>query len=136
MNENKNNRKQIIKARVTDEEKTLVKTKAEYYGYKNISKYLIDSAIYEKVTYIDLEKQDLIYDAYAQNTKELKKITKEIRAISKYATGLDEIKIKTLTSLMFTIIRNQKAMLKLIDEKLDLKVYQDIKRNPKIQEEQ
>ena len=30
---------------------------------------------------------------------------------------------------MFTILRNQKDMLKLIDEKLNLKVWQEINRN-------
>ena len=129
MNNKTNNRTKLIKARVTEDEQILVKTKAKYYGYKNLSKYLIDSAIYEKVTYVDLDNHQLLYDAYAQNTKELKKITKEIRHISKYATDLDNTTIQNITSLMFTILRNQKDMLKLIDEKLNLKVWQEINRN-------
>ena len=36
---------------------------------------------------------------------------------------------------MFTIINNQKEMLKLIDEKLDLRVWQEINRNKHTQEE-
>ncbi len=129
MNNKTNNRTKLIKARVTEDEQILVKTKAKYYGYKNLSKYLIDAAIYEKVTYVDLDNHQLLYDAYAQNTKELKKITKEIRHISKYATDLDNTTIQNITSLMFTILRNQKDMLKLIDEKLNLKVWQEINRN-------
>ena len=129
MNNKTNNRTKLIKARVTEDEQILVKTKAKYYGYKNLSKYLIDAAIYEKVTYVDLDYHQLLYDAYAQNTKELKKITKEIRHISKYATDLDNTTIQNITSLMFTILRNQKDMLKLIDEKLNLKVWQEINRN-------
>ncbi len=132
---NKNNRTKIIKARVTDEEQILVKTKAKYYGYKNLSKYLIDAAVYEKVTYVDLDNQQVIYDAYAKNTEELRKITKEIRRITKYATELDNITIQTVTSLMFTILSKQKDMLKLIDKKLNLKVWQEINHKKQMQEE-
>lgn len=135
MEVNKSNRTKIIKARVTNEEQILVKTKAKYYGYKNLSRYLIDAAIYEKVTHVDLDNQQVIYNAYAENTKELRKITKQIKEITKYATELDNITIKTVTSLMFNILKNQKNMLKLIDEKLDLKVWQDINRKKQIQEE-
>ncbi len=135
MNEDSKNRTKIIKARVTEDEEILVKTKAKIYGYKNLSKYLIDAAIYEKITHIDLDNQMKIYDAYAKNTKELKKITKEIRNICKYATQLDSIDISNIKSIMFNIINNQKEMLKLIDEKLDLQVWQSINRNKDKQEE-
>ena len=134
MNTNSNNRNKIIKARVTEDEEILVKTKANLYGYKNLSKYLIDAAIYEKITHIDLDNQMEIYNAYANNTKELKKITKEIRNICKYSTLLNDTNIATIKSIMFTIINNQKEMLKLIDEKLDLRVWQEINRNKHTQE--
>lgn len=138
MNNKSHNRNKLIKARVTENEEILVKTKAKLYGYKNLSKYLVDAAIYEKITHIDIENQMELYNAYALNTRELKKITKEIRHICKYATQLDNNNISNLTSLIFTIINNQKQMLKLIDEKLDLQVWQEINRknrNKDIQEE-
>ena len=135
MNDDSKNRTKIIKARVTEDEEILVKTKAKIYGYKNLSKYLIDAAIYEKITHIDLDNQMKIYNAYATNTKELKKITKEIRNMCKYATQLDSVDVSNIKSIMFTIINNQKEMLKLIDEKLDLQVWQSINRNKEKQEE-
>ena len=135
MNEDSKNRTKIIKARVTEDEEILVKTKAKIYGYKNLSKYLIDAAIYEKITHIDLDNQMKIYNAYAKNTKELNKIIKEIRTTCKYATQLNSIDVSNIKSIMFTIINNQKEMLKLIDEKLDLQVWQSINRNKEKQEE-
>ena len=135
MNEDSKNRTKIIKARVTEDEEILVKTKAKIYGYKNLSKYLIDAAIYEKITHIDLDNQMKIYNAYAKNTKELNKIIKEIRTMCKYATQLNSIDVSNIKSIMFTIINNQKEMLKLIDEKLDLQVWQSINRNKEKQEE-
>ena len=135
MNEDSKNRTKIIKARVTEDEEILVKTKAKIYGYKNLSKYLIDAAIYEKITHIDLDNQMKIYNAYAKNTKELNKILKEIRTMCKYATQLNSIDVSNIKSIMFTIINNQKEMLKLIDEKLDLQVWQSINRNKEKQEE-
>lgn len=128
-------RNKIIKARVTDTEELLVKQKAKYYGYKNLSKYLVDSAIYEKVTYVDTKNQDLILKAYDENNEELRKFLKQIRNICKYATMIDSMTVQNIKSIMFTIIRNQKKILNLIDEKLDLEVWKEINHIKNLQEE-
>lgn len=124
----------IIKARVNEYEESLIKEKAKYYGYKNLSKYLVDAAIYEKVTFCDLQNPQLIYDAYAQNTKEINKVTKEIRLIRKFATQLNSDNIKNLNSLLYTIIRKQNEMLELIDKKMDLEVWEKVNRQNQIKE--
>ena len=85
---NSKQRRKSIKVWLSDEERILVESKAEFYGYKRLAKYIRDAAIYEKVTHVDLKNKEELYVAYAENTKELKKITKEIRHISKYATRL------------------------------------------------
>lgn len=131
----KENKNRIVKARVNEYEESLIKEKAKYYGYKSLSKYIIDAAIYEKITHCDLQNQQLIYDAYAQNTKEINKLTREIRLIRKFATQLNNDNIKNLNSLLFTIIENQNKMLKLIDSKMDLDVWEQINREKLIEEE-
>lgn len=93
MDFNSKQRRKSIKVWLSDEERILVESKAEFYGYKRLAKYIRDAAIYEKVTYVDLKNKEELYVAYSENTKELKKITKEIRHISKYSTQLtDETK--------------------------------------------
>ena len=129
MDFNSKQRRKIIKVWLSDEERILVESKAEFYGYKRLAKYIRDAAIYEKVTYVDLKNKEELYVAYSENTKELKKITKEIRHISKYATQLNDEQRKDLLDLMFAILRNQKAMIKLIDEKLDLEVWKEVNHN-------
>ena len=129
------NKNRIIKARVNEYEESLIKEKAKYYGYKSLSKYLIDAAIYERITNYDLKNQQLIYDAYAQNTKEINKLTREIRLIRKFATQLNNENINNLNSILFTIIDNQSKMLKLIDSKMDLDVWEQINRQKLIEEE-
>ena len=126
---NSKQRRKSIKVWLSDEERILVESKAEYYGYKRLAKYIRDAAIYEKVTYVDLKNKEELYVAYSENTKELKKITKEIRHISQYATQLNDEQRKDLLDLMFAILRNQKAMIKLIDEKLDLEVWKEVNHN-------
>lgn len=135
MNNIHQNKDKIIKARVTEDEEILIKAKADYYGYKSLSKYLVDAAIYEKITYYDIKNQQLIYDAYAENTKEINKLTKEIRLIRKFATQLNNDNVKDLTSLLFTIIQKQKKMLELIDNKMDLEVWEEINREKQMKEE-
>ena len=129
MDFNSKQRRKWIKVWLSDEERILVESKAEFYGYKRLAKYIRDAAIYEKVTYVDLKNKEELYVAYSENTKELKKITKEIRHISKYATQLNDEQRKDLLDLMFAILRNQKAMIKLIDEKLDLEVWKEVNHN-------
>ena len=130
---NSKQRRKSIKVWLSDEERILVKSKAEFYGYKRLAKYISDAAIYEKVTYVDLKNKEELYVAYAENTKELKKITKEIRHISKYATRLTDETKKDILDVMYAVLRNQKTMIKLIDEKLDLDVWKEINHN-KIEE--
>jgi hypothetical protein len=129
MDFNSKQRRKSIKVWLSDEERILVESKAEFYGYKRLAKYIRDAAIYEKVTYVDLKNKEELYVAYSENTKELKKITKEIRHISKYATQLNDEQRKDLLDLMFAVLRNQKAMIKLIDEKLDLEVWKEVNHN-------
>ena len=130
---NSKQRRKSIKVWLSDEERILVESKAEFYGYKRLAKYIRDAAIYEKVTYADLKNKEELYVAYAENTKELKKITKEIRHISKYATRLTDETKKDILDVMYAVLRNQKTMIKLIDEKFDLDVWKEINHN-KIEE--
>lgn len=130
---NSKQRRKSIKVWLSDEERILVESKAEFYGYKRLAKYIRDAAIYEKVTHVDLKNKEELYVAYAENTKELKKITKEIRHISKYATRLTDETKKDILDVMYAVLRNQKTMIKLIDEKLDLDVWKEINHN-KIEE--
>lgn len=132
---NSKNRTNRIMVWVSDEEKTLLETKADYYCYKSFAAYIRDAAIYEKVTKVDMKNSDRICDAYADYTKEIKKITRELRNLIKYATSLDDVSIKAVKSLMFNVINNQKDMLKLIDEKLDFDVWQEINREKQMEEE-
>lgn len=121
-------RRKSIKVWVSDEERCLLETKAEFYGYKTLASYIRDACFYEKVTYIDLKNRNEIYDAYSNNTKELKKIAKEFRHFSKYATQISKEDLKNISITMFTILKNQKKLLQLIENKLDLDVWQEINR--------
>lgn len=129
MDFNSKQRRKSIKVWLSDEERILVESKAKYYGYKRLAKYIRDAAIYEKVTYINLKNKEELYTAYAENTKQLNKIAKEIRHISKYATQLSEKELQILLNTMYGILKNQKSMIKLIDEKLDLDVWKEINHN-------
>lgn len=123
---NEKERRKSIKVWLSDEERILVEAKAKYYGYKRLAPYVRDAVIYEKVTYVDLKNKNKLYNLYSENTKELKKIAKEVRYISKYATQLSSEEIKKLSNLMYGIFKKQKEMLKVIDNKLDLEVWKEI----------
>lgn len=126
---NPDNRAKMIKARVSEEEKILIKAKAEYYGYKQLSKYIRDSAIYEKVTNVELIGKNEILKAYSDNTQILKEMHKSIKHIAIFATQIDKYEREELKFKMFEILRNQKEMIKLIDKRLNLDVWKKINKN-------
>ena len=128
---NLDNRTEMIKARVSEEEKILIKAKSEYYGYKQLSKYIRDAAIYEKVTIVDLIGKNEILKAYSDNTQILKEIYKSIRHIAIFSTQIDKYEREDLKFKMLEILKNQKAMIKLIDKKLDLNVWQQVNHRNK-----
>ena len=128
---NPDNRTEMIKARVSEEEKILIKAKAEYYGYKQLSKYIRDSAIYEKVTNVDLIGKNEILKAYSDNTQILKEMYKSIKHIAIFATQIDKYEREELKFKMLEILKNQKEMIKLIDKKLDLNVWQEVNHRNK-----
>lgn len=121
-----NNRTEMIKARVSEEEKILIKAKAEYYGYKQLSRYIRDAAIYKKVTFVDLIGKNEILKAYSDNTQVLKEMYKSIRHIAIFATQIDKYEREDLRFKMMEILKHQRDMIKLIDKKLDLDVWQKI----------
>lgn len=121
-------RRKSIKVWVSDEERCLLETKAEIYGYKTLASYIRDAVIYEKVTYSDLKNKNEIYEAYSNNTKELKKVAKEFRHLSKYATQLNNEDLKNISNMIYGIFKNQKKMLQLIDDKLNLDIWQEINK--------
>ena len=128
---NSDNRTEMIKARVSEEEKILIKAKAEYYGYKQLSKYIRDSAVYEKVTNIDLVGKNEILKAYSDNTQILKEMNKSIKHIAIFATQIDKYEREELKFKMLEILKNQKEMIKLIDKKLDLDIWQEVNHRNK-----
>lgn len=125
-------RRKSIKVIVSDEERCLLETKASFYGYKTIASYIRDTAIYEKVTHIDLKSKNEIYEVYSNNTKELKKIAKEFRHFSKYATQISKDDLKDISIMMFTILKKQKQILQLIEKKLDIDIWQEINKRDHI----
>ena len=128
---NPDNRTEMLKSRVSEEEKILIKAKAEYYGYKQLSKYIRDSAIYEKVTNVDLIGKNEILKAYSDNTQILKEMHKSIKHIAIFAKQIDKYEREDLKFKMLEILKNQKEMIKLIDKKLDLDVWQEVNHRKK-----
>ncbi len=126
---NPSQRRKSIKVWVSDEERSLIEAKTHNYCYRRLAPYIRDAAIYERVTKVNVKAQDEILNAYAENTREVKSIVKEIRHICKFATQISERDRQELLDLMKAIYKKQKAMLALIDKKLDLEVWQEINRN-------
>lgn len=122
-------RTEMLKVRVSKEEKTLIQAKAEMYGYRYLSNYIRDAAIYEKVTQVDLKGQDEILSAFSENTKEIKEIAKGVRHLCKFLTQADDLAIANLRARMYDIMRAQYKIRDLIIKKLDLDVWKRINRS-------
>ena len=126
---NSKERRKRLKVWISNEERILLEAKAKQYGYKYLSEYIRDSAIYENVTMVDLKNKNEILKAYSENTQELKKIAKEFRHMNRYATQLSREDMDNISIMMVSILKKQKEMLNLIENKLDLDVLQQLKHN-------
>ncbi len=126
---NSKERRKRLKVWISNEERILLEAKAKQYGYKYLSEYIRDSAIYENVTMVDLKNKNEILKAYSENTQELKKIAKEFRHMNRYATQLSREDMDNISIMMVSILKKQKEMLNLIENKLDLDVWQQLKHN-------
>lgn len=131
---NSKQRNKRIMVWVSDFEKDLIEAKANCYGYKQIAGYIRDSAIYEKLTKVDFKGKEEIYKAYSDCTQELKKIAKEFRHISKYATQISSEDIDNLSFMMIEILKRQKNMLNILENKFDLDVWQKINHDKNVEE--
>lgn len=105
-----------------------LKAKAEMYGYRYLSNYIRDAAIYEKVTQVDLKGQDEILSTFSENTKEIKEIAKGVRHLCKFLTQANDLAIANLRARMYDIMRAQYKIRDLITKKLDLDVWQRINK--------
>ena len=126
---NPDQRRKSIKVWVSDEERALVEAKAYNYGYRRIAPYIRDAAIYERVTNYKIKGEEEIINAYAENTREVKSIVKDIRHICKFATQISEENREELLRLMKTIYKMQIKIRDLITKKLALEMWQEINRN-------
>lgn len=122
-------RRKSIKVWVSDEERCLIEAKAKNYCYTRLAPYIRDAAIYERVTNVEVKGEKEILDAYAENTREVKSIVKDIRHICKFATQISEENREELLRLMKTIYKMQIKIRDLINKKLDLEMWQEINRN-------
>ena len=126
---NPDQRRKSIKVWVSDEERSLIEAKAKNYCYTRLAPDIRDAAIYERVTNVEVKGEKEIINAYAENTREVKSIVKDIRHICKFATQISERDRQELLHLMKDIYKKQNKMLNLIDKKLDLEVWQEVNRN-------
>ena len=78
------------------------------------------------MTFVDLIGKNEILKAYSDNTLILKEMYKSIRHIAIFATQIDKYEREELKFKMMEILKQQKEMIKLIDKKLDLDVWQNI----------
>ena len=78
---------------------------------------------------MDIKGQDEIFKAYAENTREVKSIVKDIKNICTLATQISESKRQELFNLTTAIYKMQIRIRDLIAKKLDLEMWQEINRN-------
>lgn len=129
---NPSQRRKSIKVWVSDEERALVETKAYNYGYRRLTPYIRDAAIYERVTNYKIKGEDKIINAYCESNKEVQSMLKDVKYICKFATQISESKRQELLNLTKAIYKMQIKIRDLIAKKLDLEMWQEINRNKKI----
>ena len=102
-------RRKGIKVWVSDEERCLLETKVEFYGYKTLAGYVRDAVIYEKVTYSKSKTKDYYHQYKEQSWKE--KINEDVENILPKCTSMEEF-LDELAILGYEIKRGKNLSVK------------------------
>ena len=129
---NPSQRRKSIKVWVSDEERSLIESKAHNYCYMRLAPYIRDAAIYERVTNYKIKGEEEILNAYCESNKEIQSTLKDVKHICKFATQISESKRQELLDLTKAIYKMKIKIRDLIAKKLDLEMWQEINRNKKI----
>lgn len=109
-----------IKFRVSPEEKQLLNVKKEQYNYRYLSDYIRDACIYENIIQIDVSYTDEVNNLFQTYINELRKFTKEIRRIHKYATSLSNEEKEFLQQSLFQVYSQTKSLKKSVNDNLNI----------------
>lgn len=118
---------------LSEGERLLLEAKADEYGYKYLADYIRDAAIYESLVKINLIGSEELINCFQDYIKEVKKYTKEVRRILRYATTLSEEEKNTLQISLYAIYNEEKSLKKATTEKLDYKIIEELSKR-KIQD--
>lgn len=119
---NKNNKRRQFRLWLSPIERELLEQKAELYGYKCLSYYLRDAALYESVIQIIPTGIEELLKEYNEYLTEMKKITKEVRRILKYDTHMSDEERENLQHILYRVYSQTKSLKKTTKEKVDYKI--------------
>lgn len=111
-----------IKFRVSPEEKQLLNVKKEQYNYRYLSDYIRDASIYENIIQIDISYTNEVVDLFQTYITEIRKFTKEVRQILKYATSLSNEKIELLQQSLYRVSSQTKSLKKSVNDNLNIEI--------------
>lgn len=111
-----------IKFRVSPEEKQLLNVKKEQYNYRYLSDYIRDASIYENIIQIDISYTNEVVDLFQTYITEIRKFTKEVRQILKYATSLSNEKIELLQQSLYRVYSQTKSLKKSVNDNLNIEI--------------
>lgn len=117
-----NNRRKQFRLWLSPAERELLEQKAELYGYKCLSYYLRDAALYESVIQIIPTGIEELLKEYNEYLTEMKKITKEVRRILKYDTHISDDEKELLQHSLYKVYSQTKSLKKTTKEKVDYNI--------------
>lgn len=117
-----NNRRKQFRLWLSPAERELLEQKAELYGYKCLSYYLRDAALYESVIQIIPTGIEELLKEYNEYLTEMKKITKEVRRILKYDTHMSDDEKELLQHSLYKVYSQTKSLKKTTKEKVDYNI--------------
>lgn len=111
-----------IFVRVSPEEKQLLDVKRKQYNYRYLSDYIRDASIYENIIVINLSSTNKMVDLFQTYIDEVRKYTKEVRRILKYATTINDDEKENLQQSLYKIYSSTKSLKNSINDNLDVEV--------------
>ncbi len=120
----KENKRKQFRLWLSPMEREILEEKKELYGYKCLSHYLRDAALYESVIQIIPTGIEPLLNQYTEYLSEIKKYTKEARRILKYDTSMSDEEKEKLQESLYKVYSQTKSLKKTTKSKINYKILQ------------
>lgn len=114
------NKRKQFRLWLSEEERALLETRAEQYGYRYLSEYLRDAGIYNDVMQIDISYTEEVNQLFSDYILDVRKLLKEVRRIMKFDTSASPEEREKIQMGLYRVYSQMKSLNKSVNDNINI----------------